>query len=219
MKRTLLLHFVLLLSTLVCSLGQGPETQNAEVPRRATLTGRVLNAASGEPVKKAHLALSKAESAGSTDADDSSAPEFAATSNAEGYFIFEHVRLAAQRNGFVGTEYGAPGADRAGTVITLAADQKFDLTLKMVPLGVIAGRVLDADGDAVSGATISAIRVFFANGKRQIERLSRMRSNDLGDYRLYDLPPGRYYLAAAIASSAPEDSQPADDDSGLIYYQ
>src|SRR5437762_759977 len=63
MKRTLLLHFVLLLSTLVCSLGQGPETQNAEVPRRATLTGRVLNAASGEPVKKAHLALSKAESA------------------------------------------------------------------------------------------------------------------------------------------------------------
>ncbi len=224
MKRTLLLHFALLLSTLVCSLGQNPETQNAAAPRKAALTGRVLNAASGEPVKKAHLALSKAENAGSTDADDSSAPEFAATSNAEGYFIFEHVepgsyRLEAQRNGFVGAEYGAPGADRAGTVITLAADQKLDLTLKMVPLGVIAGRVLDSDGDAVSGATVSAIRVFFSNGKRQIERLSRVRSNDLGDYRLYDLPPGRYYLAAAIASSAPEDSQPGQDDSGLIYYQ
>src|SRR5260370_21924553 len=68
MKRTLLLHFALLLSTLVCSLGQNPETQNAAAPRKAALTGRVLNAASGDPVKKSHLALSKPANAGSTDA-------------------------------------------------------------------------------------------------------------------------------------------------------
>jgi hypothetical protein len=220
MKLRLSIHLVLLLAAITCVHAQNSDAPNGETPRKATLSGRVLNATTGEPVRKAHLALSKPESG---EAEEGPVPAMTATSNADGYFFFEGVepgsyRLSAQRNGFAATEYGAAG-ERAGTTLALASDQKLDVTLKMIPLGVIAGRVLDGDGDAVSNATVSAIRIFFAGGKRQIERHNRVRTNDLGEYRLYDLPAGRYYLAAAIPSFAAQGSQPVDEDSGLIYYQ
>jgi protocatechuate 3,4-dioxygenase beta subunit len=210
----------LLLAALVYSVEQRLEAQDSTAPRKATITGRVLNAATGEPIRKAHLALSKPEA---SETEDGVAPVMAATTNTDGYFSLEGIepgsyRLSAQRNGFAATEYGAAG-ERAGTTLTLTADQKLDLTLKMVPLGVIAGRVLDGDGDAVPNAVVSAIHIFFAGGKRQIERHTRVRSNDLGEYRLYDLPAGRYYIAASIPSSSAEAAQPPDEDSGLIYYQ
>jgi len=216
MNLRLLFHFFLLLSALSYALAQ-----SADPSRKAVLTGQVLNAATGEPVKKSHMVLSKADAG---DTNQGSTPSLMVNTDAEGRFTFDAVepgsyRLAVQRNGFVPTEYGALGADRPGTVFVLASEQKLDLTIKVVPLGVIAGRVLDADGDAVPGAVVSAIRSFFMNGKRTIERLNRVKTNDLGEYRLYDLPPGRYYLAAAITNFLPADSPPSDEDSGLIYYQ
>jgi len=216
MNLRLLFNFFLLLSVLSYALAQ-----SADPSRKATLTGQVLNATTSEPVKKSHMVLSKADAG---DTDQGSTPSLTVNTDGEGRFIFDAVepgsyRLAVQRNGFVPTEYGALGADRPGTVFGLASDQKLDLTIKVVPLGVIAGRVLDADGDAVSGAVVSAIRSFFTNGKRAIERLDRVRTNDLGEYRLYDLAPGRYYIAAAIPNLMPANSPPSDGDSGLIYYQ
>jgi hypothetical protein len=221
MKLRFSIHLLLLLSALACSLGQTTEAPSSEGQRKATLSGRVLNAATGEPIRKAHLALNKPERG---DGDEGPAPIVTATSSTDGYFFFEGIepgsyRLAAQRNGFAATEYGAAGDDRVGATLTLATDQKLDISLKMVPLCVIAGRVFDGDGDAVPNATVSAIRIFYAGGKRQIERHNRVRTNDLGEYRLYDLPAGRYYLAGAIPSFAPAASQPADEDAGLIYYQ
>src|SRR5579859_3313071 len=216
MNLRLLFNFFLLLSVLSYALAQ-----SADPSRKATLTGQVLNAATGEPIKKSHMVLSKADAG---DTDQGSTPSLMVNTDAEGRFTFDAVepgsyRLAVQRNGFVPTEYGALGADRPGTVFVLASEQKLDLTIKVVPMGVIAGRVLDADGDAVPGAVVSAIRSFFMNGKRTIERLNRVKTNDLGEYRLYDLPPGRYYLAAAITNFLPADSPPSDENSGLIYYQ
>ncbi len=195
--------------------------QSADPPKKAVVTGRVLNATTGEPVKKAHMALSKAEAG---DADEDASPSFVANTDADGHFSFDAVapgnyRLAVQRSGFAYTQYGALGANGPGTVLSLASEQKLDLTVKVVPLGVIAGRVLDADGDAVPDAIVSAIRSFFSNGKHEIERLGKIKTNDLGEYRLYDLPAGRYYIAATIPSFMPAGAQPADEDTGLIYYQ
>jgi len=216
MNLRLLFNFFLFLSVLPCSVAQ-----SADPSAKAALTGQVLNAVTGEPVKKFHMVLNNADAA---EADQGSTPSLTVNTDAEGRFTFESVepgsyRLAAQRNGFVTTEYGALGADRPGTVLVLASGHKLELTMKVVPLGAISGRVLDADGDAVSGAVVSAIRSFFANGKRAIERLNRARTNDLGEYRLYDLPPGRYFIAAAIPNFMPAASASSDDDTGLIYYQ
>src|SRR5215471_19153777 len=173
MKLRFSIHLLILLPALVYSLGQTSDAPSNEGQRKATLSGRVLNAATGEPIRKVHLALGKPEK-GDGD-DEGSAPLLTGTSNTDGYFLFEGIepgsyRLSAQRNGFAPTEYGAAGDEHVGTTLTLAADQKVDLSLKMVPLGVIAGRVFDGDGDAVPNATVSAIRIFYAGGKRQIER-------------------------------------------------
>src|SRR5260370_17968266 len=105
--------------------------QNADPPKKAVVTGRVLNATTGEPVKKAHVALSKAEAG---DADEDASPSFVANTDADGHFLFDAVepgnyRLAVQRSGFAYTQYEALGASAPATVLTLPSEQKLDLTV------------------------------------------------------------------------------------------
>src|SRR5262249_35960767 len=76
-----------------------------------------------------------------------------------------------------------------------------DLTLKIVPLGAIAGRVFDEEGDALQGAAIQVLRFSYASGRRQLLPVAGATSNDRGEYRVYDLPAGRYYLLATRAGA------------------
>jgi len=65
------------------------------------------------------------------------------------------------------------------------------------PGGVIMGRVLDATGRPVRGARVAALKPQFMNGERDFGRvLQHVETNDLGEFRLFWLPPGAYYLAA-----------------------
>ena len=60
-------------------------------------------------------------------------------------------RLSAERNGFLTTQYGSRGPNKAGTLLTLEPGQKSsDLAMRLTPHGVIAGRVLDEEGEPVS---------------------------------------------------------------------
>jgi hypothetical protein len=172
------------------------------------LTGQVVNTRTGEPVRKASVTLSL----------DGAGPGSASVTDAEGRFGF-HVkagryRLAVQRDGFVRTD----PADPRATGLTLSAGQTLDLKVDLVPLCVIAGRVLDADGDPLQGALVSAIRVSFSNGKRGIERASRVTSNDLGEYRFFDLLPGTYYVAASSPDRLARRTRSQGDASVLTYY-
>jgi len=75
----------------------------------------------------------------------------------------------------------------------LAAGEKREkLTVKMDPVGVITGRVLNPDGDPVEGATIS-IYV----GSRRANNALGAQTDDRGEYRIGGLAPGRYRLRAA----------------------
>jgi hypothetical protein len=66
-----------------------------------------------------------------------------------------------------------------------------DVVIKMYKPGVIAGRVLDANGDVVDQAQITALRLT-AGGRPQM-RMS-MGVNDLGEFRVSRLEPGNYVL-------------------------
>src|SRR5205814_10438543 len=72
-----------------------------------------------------------------------------------------------------------------------------DVVLRMSPQGVITGRVLDEDGDPVPNVGVQLLRYSFTQGKRQLQGWDQVSTNDLGEYRLYGLSPGKFYLSAA----------------------
>lgn len=129
----------------------------------------------------------------------------------QGKFQFKDVdagayRVIAARNGFARQEYGQRSLNRPGTVLNIRAGQQInDIAFKLTPAGTISGRVLDSTGEPLVGVTIQALRSSFdATGKRNMQPVGSARTNDLGEYRLYWINPGRYFVNANAARSALE---------------
>ncbi len=70
------------------------------------------------------------------------------------------------------------------------------LVLQMNPQGVITGKVVDTDGDAVEGVTVSVLRQSWFEGRYRFQPVGFQQSNDLGEFRISGLSPGRYHLVA-----------------------
>jgi len=79
---------------------------------------------------------------------------------------------------------------------------------RMVPLGAIAGRVFDEDGEPLANVGIQVLRFSYAGGHPELLSVAGATSNDRGEYRVFGLPAARYLLLASPAggplSRAPE---------------
>lgn len=173
------------------------EPEPVKPEERCTIEGTVLNSVTGEPLKKADLMLRRADPG-----PNGFGLSYAGVSDAAGHFVIADIepgryRLGVQRAGFVNQQYGARGPSSPGTVLTLSKSQKLkDLTFKLVPQAVITGRVLDEDGDPVPNVSVQVMRSGYFRGKKQWIPAGASTTNDLGEYRVHSLAPGRYLLSA-----------------------
>jgi hypothetical protein len=194
--------------------------QTAKPEEFSTVEGRVLNAANGEPVGKASLLLMRTDS---TQASYDWTRSYAASSDSTGKFATRNVdpgkyRLRASRNGFVTLEYGARASRPSGTALDLERPQQLkDVDLRLTPHGVIAGRVLDADGEPLAGAQIQLLRSQYVNGRKTLSTTNTVFTNDLGEYRYAGLTPGKYYVYAEDFAGAPPTSV-SEEDYVPVYY-
>jgi protocatechuate 3,4-dioxygenase beta subunit len=163
------------------------------------VSGQVSNAATGEPVRRALVYLRRIDmSPGVTNIQVSNS----GTTDAAGRFAIAGIapgkyRLSAERSGFLTTQYGARGPGKAGNLLTLEPGQKSsDLAMRLTPHGVIAGRVLDEEGEPVPSANVQVSRQQYIQGRKQMARMNGVSTNDLGEYRAFGLAPGRYYVSA-----------------------
>jgi hypothetical protein len=106
-------------------------------------------------------------------------------------------RLKVARTGFVTQEYGQRTPNDPGAVLTLSAGQSMrDLLFRLIPWGVIAGRVINEEGEPLPWSQVSALREIYTRGKRTLYTETTVPTNDLGEYRLFGLRPGRYFVTA-----------------------
>ncbi|HUS05833.1 MAG TPA: carboxypeptidase-like regulatory domain-containing protein, partial [Bryobacteraceae bacterium] len=104
--------------------------------------------------------------------------------------------LSAQRAGYVRQEYGARRSSRQGTALALTEGQEMKgLLIKLTPQGVITGKVLDEDAEPVTRASVQALSQRYLRGKRQLAPAGMAQANDIGEYRLSGLAPGKYILS------------------------
>jgi len=110
-------------------------------------------------------------------------------------------RVSATRNGYAQQQFGQRSIGRPGTVITVSAGQQVkDIAFRLIPAGTIAGRVTDTKGEPLPGVTVQALRsTYDSTGKRSLRPMGTAKTNDLGEYRLYWMNPGRYFLNANAA--------------------
>ena len=144
------------------------------------------------------------------------------TTDNGGKFVFDDVApgrylLSAEKPGFVSARYGARANTSPGTQLTLTAGTETkDLAIKMTPQGVIAGKVLDQDGDPVISVQVQALRFTYARGRKQLQPSGGATTNDLGEYRLINLLPGRYYVSATDRRTTQFGAQERPGRSGTV---
>ena len=86
-----------------------------------------------------------------------------------------------------------------------------DITFRLVPPGVITGTVYDEDGDQVTSAQVRALRVAGSAAHRQVGEAGSGQTNDLGEYRIWGLQPGKYLVAATYQPPQLNPGHVADD--------
>jgi hypothetical protein len=65
-----------------------------------------------------------------------------------------------------------------------------------VPGGTLAGRVYDRDGEPLANVTVEALKYSYQEGQRVMNVVQTVRTDDRGEYRLFWLQPGPYFVSA-----------------------
>jgi hypothetical protein len=157
----------------------------------ATIKGRVVDATTKAPLAGARVRLS------------GSSPRGPVLTDSAGAFVFNGLPAGTysfdiERNGYLPASWPdvSKWIRRQEARITLAAtDNLENVTLPIERGGVVAGKVMSATGEPMSGAQVSLVRVV----PPIYTRIGT--TNDLGDYRVADLPPGRYVLRAQLRTA------------------
>lgn len=189
----MLIHYFRIIALIGFASGMFAQTSSSS--SAALLEGTVVNKVSGVPLKHAHVLYIKAGA--NTDLPF----PISVDTDVDGHFAVQvepgTYKVWVEKAGFARQAYGSRTPEGAGEVLALSPGQRLrDLVIRVVPLGAISGKMLDEEGDPIQGAAVQVLRTSYATGRRQLISVSSAVSNDRGEYRIYDLPSGRYALLA-----------------------
>jgi hypothetical protein len=165
--------------------GQRPTAPAPPLETTARLIGRVIAADTDAPVRGARVTLTSAnESLWIATTDDEG--RYDIRDLPAGQFI---LRIA--KAGFV--EATPPYVVLKNKLVLDSGD------IALIRGGVIVGRLTDALGEPVVEVTVGAARVIYRTpGNRGLIATQSTRTNDLGEFRLYGLQPGNYFVYGGV---------------------
>ena len=79
--------------------------------------------------------------------------------------------------------------------------------IELVPGAAISGRISGQDGVPVIGASVQAWRASYLQGQLTFTLAKTAETNDRGEYRLFWLVPGEYYVASQYRSAVADRSE------------
>ncbi len=173
----------------------------------STLRGRVTAADDGRPLRRA---LVRVSSPGVREART-------VTTDQNGRWELKDLpadsyTVSVSRSGYVMAGYRQPkvtSPPRAVAVTDRETRENIDVAL--MPGGVIVGRIVDEFGEPVADASVSAHRLQFSGGvRRPVMSVPPSSSNDIGEFRLFGLQPGAYYVSTSPRSPSGPFDAPAD---------
>jgi hypothetical protein len=125
-----------------------------------------------------------------------------AVSDGDGRFRIEGLaagsyRLFFEHDGFVRAEYGQRVSGKSGVPLEISGGKTTSgITIPLTATSAIYGKVVNAANDPVVNATVKALKPAYQNGERSLQTVQSAQTDDRGEYRLFGLPPGNYFLSA-----------------------
>ena len=125
------------------------------------------------------------------------------TTDDDGKFVFSKVpagsyRALARRSSYVSAQYGQRGPNSPGQVLVLAEGQNADLRIAMTATGSISGRIIWKEGKPMANARVIAMKASYQENRRVLTAVRETVTDDTGEYRLFWLSPGQYFVNATI---------------------
>ena len=162
------------------------------------MTGTVVDAVSGDPIRKALVQLNNV-------------PRRTAFTDNSGLFQFEgvlfgRVSLTVQKPGY----FSEQDMSRTGVQVEVRADSA-PVVLKLFPEAVIYGKVATTDGTPLEHVTVTLTHVAVRDGQRRWENQASTGTDDDGNFRFANLQSGTYYVGAGSYTEQPENLLPVDE--------
>ena len=147
-----------------------------------TVVGRVIEVSSSESdkgVRKALVILKRGQEPGiGVYSDDKGNYRLQAEPGA--------YSVTVEGDGYVVSSHSQPK-----TIVVQGRQTLSDVNLELIRTGAISGRIVDHDGDPMPRVSVELRSV----RERKPPSLSAL-TDDRGVYRIYQIPPGKYYLSA-----------------------
>jgi hypothetical protein len=179
----------------------GPETGTA------VISGRITAAETGTPLRRAIVRVSGRELRTSR----------STMTDPEGRYLIGELpagshNVSADKGGYVQAQYGQKTPNTPGRTLTLADGQKLEnLDIGLYRGGVITGFVSDEFGEPIADARVQVLRLRWMNGQRRPMPAGRgSTTNDRGEFRIWGLSPGEYFVAATAGDRGYFDDESGD---------
>jgi carboxypeptidase family protein len=194
-----MMNLTALAGALIIATGALAGSQSRETDRltgTAILAGRVVR--DSAPVARAVVAINAG--------DGRSARQTVTTD--DGRFVFENLPpgrflVTASKTGWVTSHYGSMRPGRPpGVRVALENGARVNIEIPMVPGSVLAGRIVDEAGRPMSRQFPWLLEYRMVGDRRMLARARlplaigffERSTDDRGEFRLFGLPPGTYYL-------------------------
>ncbi len=208
MRKLLLLATALALYP--AALPQAPTEPDTQKPiKLCSVEGTVVAAGTGEALKSAQVDLSSYK-----------LTSFSSSTDEHGHFRITDVRpgsylFRAAKSGYAEQAY-RPEPDGPPAMLELDCSKNLEGVLfRLSRAGVILGRVVNEDGEPVAGVQMDAWPApkggvgLWKDPYNPFRSLYGVKTNDLGEYRLYGLLPGSYYVQATDEGESGVGRMPA----------
>ena len=153
-----------------------------EAPEKGKIVGEVTNAVTGEPVRKASIYV------------ESGKEIVNAISDSEGRYEVPELnpglyQISVERDGYLRQTFGS--------TVTLVAGAAVEAKFRLVKQSAVTGRVINEDGEPAMRVTVELKKITYKNGKAVETPAGFGSTDDKGNYRVFDIPAGKYTVVAA----------------------
>jgi len=167
-------------------------------PSGFRISGRVIDAVSGQPLASAVVAIDSSNPPNSPNSPDSTRVEVTA---ADGSFVFADVLpgkyvLSARHRGYIAQTYQQHESFTTAIAVGPGFESE-NLIFGLLPSASISGEIADESNDPIRRADVMLFHQTFAGGKRRTSLIQRTSTDDEGHYRFGHLIRGTYFVGVS----------------------
>ena len=176
-------------------------TPSAAAVANGTIRGHVVAADSGQPLRRVDVRLMRIDPP-AAGINRGFGQTSSARTDADGKYEFADIpagryQISATKPAYVNQNWGQSQPTAPPKPVELHGGETLDrIDFSLQRGGVITGRILDESGEPLSGVNIRLLQTRTVNGRRDLQESGYATTDDLGEFRVFGITPGQYYVKA-----------------------